>query len=59
MSLRHILPECSDEMKLWSFVVRFCEQMSLTRRDSLVDVHVDDGVCYASEWKVQDKSHFK
>lgn len=53
------MPECSDEMKMWSFVVRFCEQMSLTRRDSLVDVHVDDGVCYASEWKVQDKSHFK
>ena len=59
LSLRHILPGCSDETKLWSFVVCSCKPMSLTLRDSLMDVHVDDGVCYAGIWKVQDKSHFK
>jgi len=57
--LRHILPECSDKTELWSFVVHFCELMSLMRRDGLVDLHVDGGVWYASQWKVQDKSHFK
>ena len=36
----HTLPECSDETELWSFVVRFCEPMSLRRRDSSMDVHV-------------------